>query len=401
MKNMAEDNIPENKYYSAIAYKLKWAKWLMIVFLVAFIFIGMILNSDELNFAGFGYILEYVNRQTSNKIVKTEYQIETDEGYSVRYYKSNIAVLRKSRIDIYDINGKKNFSSKLSYSSPVLKTSDKYILAYDSGTNKMEIFNSFSRLYEYKNDRPVYSAVITDKGNVAYVTEAEEKGYNSAVYVMNSKFKMIYRCMFEKDYIMSADIDDKAERLVVAGFSARDGDYMSRIILYETKSTEPKKKIEISGEQPYIVKLNENGIFAIFENSFRVYNSDGDGILNYDFDYRTIQAMSLTEKLSAVVLNEKTLGIDNRILIFDGLGNIIYDYVLSAEVIDIRFSSDCRFLYFLTRAGLYKIDTEQKTFELMTNEYDETMDCIVYANAKNIFLSGVLKINIIEIETDK
>ena len=389
-------DMPENKYYSHIADRIKLVKWILITFLVLFIFGGMILNSKELNADNLSYLLRYLNIQNSNKSVKSEFYIELDEASSICYYKNNIAVLRKNRIDIYDMNGKRNFTSKLVYSNPILKTSDKYIIAYDLGMNKLEIFNSSSRLFEYKGDKPVYNAQVTDRGNVVYVTE--EKGYNSAVYVMNNGFSVIFRCLFEKDYIVCADIDDKAEKLAVAGFFAQDGDYLSRIILYETHSEEPIKKIEVYGEQPYGVKLNENGAFAVFENSLKFYNSKGDEISSYNFMYRSIQQMSLTSRFAAVVLNEKNLGVDNRILIFDGNADILYDNIINAEIMDIKFSEDYRFLYFLTRTGLYKIDINQKTFEFVTNEYDETTDSIVYANEKNVFLSGLLKINAINVE---
>ena len=389
-------DMPENKYYSNIADKIKLAKWFLIVFLVLFIFGGMILNSKELNADNLSYLLRYLNIQGSNKSVKSDFYVELDEESSICYYKNNIAVLRKNRLDIYDMNGKRNFTSRLIYSNPVLKTSDKYILTYDLGANKLEIFNSFSRVFEYKGERPVYNAQITDKGNIVYVSD--EKGYNSAVYVMNNGFSVIFRCLFEKDYIICADIDDKADRLAAAGFFAQDGDYLGRVILYDTHSEEPKKKIEVYGEQPYGVKLNENGTFAVFENSFRFYNLNGDEISSYNFMYRKIEAISLTSRLAAVVLNEKTLGTDERVLIFDENAGILYDNVISAEIMDIKFSEDYKILYFLTRTGLYKINIEQKTFEFVTNEYDETTDSIIYANEKNIFLSGLLKINAVDVK---
>ena len=389
-------DMPENKYYSRIADRIKLAKWFMIAFLVLFIFGGMVFNSKELNADNLSYLLRYLNIQGSNKTVKSDFYVELDEASSICYYKNNIAVLRKNRIDIYDMNGKRNFTSKLIYSNPVLKASDKYIIAYDLGSNKLEIFNSFSRVFEYKGDRPIYSADITEKGNIVYVTD--EKGYNSAVYVMNSGFGVTFRCMFEKDYIVCADIDDKGEKLAVAGFFAQDGDYLGRIILYDTNSQDSKKKIEIYGQQPYGVKLNENGIFAAFENSLRFYNLSGDEIYNYNFMYRKIQQMSLTSKFAAVVLSEKTLGTDDRILIFDANADILYDNIINAEIMDMKFSEDYRFLYFLTRTGLYKIDITQKIFEFVTNEYEETTDSIIYANDKNIFLSGALKINAVDAE---
>ena len=386
---------PENKYYRAIAEKLRLAKFCVLAFLVLFVFAGVIFNSKELNSGNFWYLLRYLNIQSPNTSAKPEFYADLDEASSICYYKNNIAVLRKNRLDIYDTNGKKNFTSKLIYSNPVLKASDRYILSYDLGSEKMEIFNAFSKVYEYKGDRPVYGAVITDKGNLAYITS--EKGYASAVYVLNSSFETKFRCFFENDYVVQADIDDKAERLAVAGFYTKAGDYLSRLILYETTSAEPVKTIEVPGERPYGVKLGESGVFAVFENSLRFYGRTGEQISKYDFSHRKIEKTALSEKFASVVLNEKTLGIDNRILMFGENGEIAYDSVTGIEITDMAFSKDCRFLYFLARTGLYRLDTASSAFEFVTKQYEETVNRIVYAADKTIYFSGLLKISAVDL----
>ena len=395
-KNPADpESLPENTYYADIAYKIKWAKWISAAFLILFISGGALFNSNELNAENFGYLLRYINIQGPGRPGKEEFYIELDETSSVRYYKNNIVSIRKNRLDIYDMNGRKNFTSGLVYSNPVLKTSERYIITYDLGANKMEIFNSFSKIYTYKGDRPIYGAQVTDRGNVAYITS--EKGYRSAVYVMDSAFNIIFGCKFGEDFIVGADIDDKARRLAVAGFSAHDGDYLGRVILYDTNSEEPIKKTEITGEQPYRIKLHEEGIFAVFENSFRFYDLNGEEISSYDFAQRKIETADLTSRFAAVALSEATLGTCDLILIFGGNGNILYEYAVDEEIKDIKFSENFEFMYFLTRTGLYKINTVKTGPPLLVStDYDETADSIVYANEKKIFLSGLVKINAVD-----
>jgi len=394
-EDIDEFDSPTNEYHLKTAYKIKAAKWAMTVFLIVFSAAGLIFNSGELTAVNFNQLMTYINRQTAGRTPRTEFTIEADEASGIGYHRNNIAVLRKNRLDIYDINGRRNSVSRHIYSNPAISASEKYIIAYDLGMNKMEVFNSFARVHEYRGDGPIYGAQVTSRGNIVYITS--EAGYNSAVYIMDAGFNNMFECKFGEDFVVSADIDDKAERLATAGFFARNGDYLSRISIYDTSITEPLSRIEIIGEQPYGVRLTENGVYAVFENSFRIYDRNGSHVLNYNFEYRNIRAMQLMPSLAAVVLNEKTLGIDDRILIFDETGDILYDGAVGAEIRDIQFSEDFRFLYFLTRTGLYEINIGQKTFELVTNEYDETANNIIYANDRNIFLSGLTKVNIIEV----
>lgn len=395
----AEQEIYINEYYAKIGNRFGWAKWVFVVALVLFVLAGLIFNSQEITFENINYLLRYINIQNSKTPAKSEFLIEFDEYSDICYYKNNIAVLKRNKIEIYDVDGRKSYNLRLIYSNPVIEASSRYILTYDLGSNKLDIFNAFSKVYEYKGDMPVYNAKLTDKGNVVYVTT--EKGYKSAVKVMNSGFNEIYRCYFYKDFIVGADIDDNAKNLVTAGYSVENGDFVSTVTLYETNREEKKKEIFVYGELPYEVTFNSNseGFSVLFENSVRFYDSEGTEISKYDFAYRQIQAILMTKNYSAVVLNEKTLGSDNRILVFDNSGNIIYDNVISAEIIDIKFSEDFNFLYFLTRTGLFKIDIEHKVFEFVTNQYDETTNRIIHANAKNIFLSGFVKVNIEDTES--
>jgi hypothetical protein len=395
-RNIDDIDAPTNEEHLKTAYRIKLAKWIMTVFLITLIGAGVFYNSRDLTAVNFNQLLRYINRQSPGRAARAEFYIDLDEVSAVSFHRNNIAAIRRNRLDIYDINGRRNIISRHIYSNPVIRSSDRYIIAYDLGMNKMEIFNSFSRVYEYKGADPILGAQVTDTGNIVYITS--ERGYRSAVYVMNSSFDIIFKCKFGEDFVVSADIDDRAQRLAVAGFNARNGDYLSRISLYETNVEEPVRQIEVIGEKPYGVKLTESGVFAVFENSFRAYDPGGNAVLNYDFAFRDIRAISLTPQAAAVVLNERTLGTNDRILIFGGNGSILYDDTVDAEIRSAEFSRDHKFLYFLTRSGLYRIDTEKKTVEFVTDEYDETTNNIVYANDKNIFLSGLVKINIIEVD---
>jgi len=300
-------------------------------------------------------------------------------------------------LDIYNLNGRLLDRSPLNYSNPVLKTSERYIIAYDLGTNKMEVFDYIlSQVYKYKGERPIYSASVTNKGNVVYITS--ERRYKSEVYVMDSRFEVIFGCGFGEDYVTAAAIDDDAAVLAVAGFTARDGDYLGTISLYDVAGQKLLWAAETAGERPYGVKVGENSVFAVFDNSLKVYDFSGNAVTNYNFEGRKIRAMALSSTFAAVALNEKTLGTADRVLIFDGSGGKVCENTVAGEVRDMKFSEGHEFLYLLTREGLSKIDTGGKTLEFVADEYDETANKIVYADGKKIYLAGRAKIISVDAE---
>jgi hypothetical protein len=147
---------------------------------------------------------------------------------------------------------------------------------------------------------------------------------------------------------------------------------------------------------------------------------DGEELSRYGFSGRTIQSWELDEDFSAVILNERTLGNDSRILIFDNSsGALVYEQPVDTEIMDIKFSKiseNYDYLYFLTRGGIYRINIAEKIFELWVSRineanaankanaanedseaaYDETTHSIIFAGEKNIIVSGLSKVNILE-----
>ena len=402
LKKSSQNNAV-NEHYLTIGRRLKFVRLTLLVLLVMFILSNIVINSKELSIDNLTHLLRYINIQNSDKARLSEFAIDTEGESLIGYYRNFIVVLRRNRLDIYNLNGSRTFSHTLAYSTPVLKISDRYILAFDNGSNKMQIFNSFSRLYEYKNEyneiNPIYGAKITDKGNTVYISS--ERGYRSVVTVMNNSFREIYQCGFGDKYVVDAAIDDDAKKLAVASFIGQKGDFLGEILLYDTGDDDGyQKKIVSEGEIPLRVDFNKNGLFSLFENSLKIFDGNYEKLEDYHFLYRDVEFFNFTTEFAAIVLTEKTLGNEKNILIFDYLGDLIYSEIINADIIDIKFSQDSKALYFLTRSGLYKIDIQERRFELLTAEYDDTSYEIIYADEKNIFVSGLAKVNIININTE-
>jgi hypothetical protein len=406
-----------NEYYLKISLRLKSLKWLLFAVLVIIVCGGLAL-AEDLTLENINYLWRYMDILPAGRNTANEFRIDAGEHASTGYYRNNIVALKRNRLEIYDMYGRRNFTHQLAYSTPVLRVSERYILTYDVGMNKLDIFNSVSRVYEYLGEDPIFGARVTDKGCVVYITR--ETGYKSVIKVLDNDFSDMITVNRVNDYVIDADIDTGADYLVIAGYRAENGDYLTRISLFRTDEEEEVEDIKIRGEMPYRVKLNETGFCAVLENSIRFYDLDGEELSRYGFSGRTIQSWELGEDFSAVILNERTLGNDSRILIFDNSsGALVYEQPVDTEIMDIKFSGNYDYLYFLTRGGIYKINIAEKIFELWVSRineankanesnaanaanedseaaYDETTHSRIFAGEKNIIVSGLAKVNILE-----
>ena len=395
------DSAAENGYYKKIALKLKTLKITLII-LLSFFFLGGFLFIEDISFDNINFLLKTIDIIPAGRAAAREFRIDADENSTAGFYRNNIALLRRGRLDVYDLTGRRGSTFQLAYSNPILSISDRYILTYDLGMNKLDVFNAVSHVYEYIGEDPIFGARVSDSGFVVYITR--EAGYASVVKILNKNFSEIYAVYRVHDYIVDADINDTADYLVTAGFYAENGDYVTSILLYEKDSEKQISDIKIYGEEPYRIKLNSTGFCAVLENSVRFYDLSGREISYLGLSGGMIRLLEFNGDFSAVVLDGRTLGSDSRILIFDNSGNILYERFIDMEIINIKFSDECEYLHFLTRTGLYAINIPEKTFKQTLprinaegeQEYDETAGSIIFANEENIFLAGLSKIDILE-----
>ena len=390
-----------NKGYLKVAARLKYLKAALVALLLLVV-CGGFMFVDELSLNNIAALWRYVDRATAGGHSAAQgFRIDADEHAQVGLYRNNIAVLRRSRLDIFDLSGRRVNFFNIAYSNPVLRISERYILAFDIGANNLGIFNASHQVFEHLGDNPVFNARVTDRGYVVYVTR--EPGYQSVVRVLNSDFAKIFAAYRARDFVTDAYIDNAGRRLVIAGYDARDGDFVARLVLFDTRAQEPVREIEIRGERPYRVKLNDSGFVAVLGDSVRFYNLSGEQVAAYRLAGRTLQRLELGAEYSAVILNERMLG-NSRILVFDNAGNIIWERVAGAEIKDAAFGAGYDYLYYLSRTGLYEISLREGSHRRVTARvdghgaavYDETARRIIFAGELNIILAGLAKVNILE-----
>ena len=395
-----------NKHCRKISYRIKYLKYIMCACLVILVSGGFIFRAEEITVENITHLLRYIDIVPVGRAPAREFRIEADENTVFAYYRNTIAVLRRNRLDIYDITGRRTASFPIAYSNPVINVSQRYILIYDLGRNRLEIFNPVSRVFEYTGTGPIFGARVTDRGFTVYITR--EPGYRSVVNILNRNFAPMYTVYRVRDFVVDADICEGARYLLMAGFYTEGGDILTSILLFRTDATEPVRDIKVRGEMPLMVKLNAAGFCVLLENSIRFYDMSGEETGRYGFSGSRIRAVELGRYYSAVILNERTIGNEVRILIFDAAGNIVCDHRVDMEITDIRFAENYNYLYALTRRGIYKINIAEDTLELFIARinardgeypeanYDETARRIIFANERNIILAGLSKINILE-----
>lgn len=122
----------------------------------------------------------------------------------------------------------------LGYSSPVVETSDDYVLVYDRGGMKAVLANSATAVAELSLDSAIITGSIGQDGRFVLVTD--ERGYRTAVAVYDTSGKEVFKYQSSEYYIVSADLSPDGKTLAVLAFRQDGVALNSHVLLYDVSS---------------------------------------------------------------------------------------------------------------------------------------------------------------------
>lgn len=112
--------------------------------------------------------------------------------------------------------GAVQLTEALGYSSPVLETTDRYVLVYDRGGYGATLASAIAVASKQTLQAPILSGCVAESGDYALITS--EAGYKSVITVYSSGGKQRFRWATPDYYFQAAALSEDGKRLVVADF---------------------------------------------------------------------------------------------------------------------------------------------------------------------------------------
>ena len=122
----------------------------------------------------------------------------------------------------------------LGYSSPVVETSDDYVLVYDRGGMQAALTNSATAVAELSLDSAIITGSIGQDGRFVLVTD--EQGYRTAVAVYDTSGKEVFKYQSSEYYIVSADLSPDGKTLAALAFRQDGVALNSHVLFYDVSS---------------------------------------------------------------------------------------------------------------------------------------------------------------------
>ena len=252
-----------------VAYNVLW------IVLIAFVVLFFVFFGDGITTGSMQYMFRNMFGHGDALGSVSEYYFSVNDNAVIGDF-SGVPVLAGSdRVVIFAPDGSHQFSDESSYSLPVVKTSDKYILIYDQGGSEFAIYDAFGTRYSQDAPGRIYCGALADNGNSIIARRGSE--YNSEIAIYSPNFEMI-NLIKKNNRVASLDIKDDGSEIALLSYSVgASGNVESELMLLETSSDTPKKLTLFNEGMPLECKyLEDGGVALLFDDALCILDSEGN-----------------------------------------------------------------------------------------------------------------------------
>ncbi len=364
--------------YEALSKRLRVLRFALIFLLIAFLLGGLFVLRTEFTAENLRFLLRDLDFSTPTLgLDASGITFDYDTTQSTALYKGDLAILRRSALEIYTFSGSRSLSVPVAYSSPALVTGEKYLLAYDIGGNKMGVYNAFSELYTETFDYPIATADIADDGT--FLVVSAEKLYHSALYVYSAnseEFTRTFRFRTADKVIYDARLcREDSSLLAVAAVSADNGDYLTQVILLDSGSEEKLLTISIEGEMPLELSFEQEGRICLLTDRglHRIDTKSGEDSV-YSFLSEDLAGYHTGEGYEVLILNSGIIGTALDVHVFSGDNSQEPDvFSVTNQVLDTRVAHGCVYLLSYDALTVFDLDDKDVKTHKLDHEYKEIL----------------------------
>ena len=306
-----------NEFYSSISVLFRIASF---IFLMAFLVMVVYVAFDSqtsFNSANLDYVFRNYTLILDEKRNDTVYSIKynPDSSRTFALIGNGFALCGNSGVQLFSSTGRTTCTDSLKFKNPIMVSSDKYALIYDSGNYELAVYNAFSQVYRHTFDKPIRNVCMSSDGYFAVVTSSDE--FNSIVELYNSDFKIINR--FNKvGYVTDIDLADNCILIATAAVSEEFDKYSLQVQLYDFIADQTLNTSEFQTSLPLSCNISSVGYFVVCANETIICDAKNNDHIVYDYNEYTVSQFDVTS--------------DQVVLLFDTPGFEIFYQIVSSLI---------------------------------------------------------------------
>ena len=349
----------DREYYGKAYRIIRLLRYLVLVVLVLFAVFSMAIYKNDITFDNFRYLMRYVEFTSPGSSFgdgNISFSASSDSHFAM--VDGVLAKTTKKDIVTYDMNGKKLLSEDFSLQNPVAVDNGDYLLIYDFGGTNLYLYNSFSCVFEKKLPNVIDYAYLSDDGAFAVITS--EKNYSGGVVAYDSNFKHIFTFMHPASRVTDVCFDGKSGALACATTDVQNGQFLSEILVFDTKSLaeEVKSSTQISGELPLNMFCADENFAVMTDKGIHIFDDECNDVSFFDFGYDTPCAIFRFDDSFAVSLKSAVASTDTKLVLLSYSGQLLLEKNFSSEISHVSKGGDRIFVLDPAELSVYTMSDD-------------------------------------------
>ena len=361
--------------YEVTSRRLHVLKFALVFILIAFLIGGMFVLRDQLTAENLRFLIRDIGFSSPSIGFDTSaLSFDYDTSLHAGLYRGDLVLLRRSSLEITNFSGTRSLSQNVALSSPSLVTGDKYLLAYDIGGTHLGIYNSFSQVYTEDFPLKIACADLADDGTFAVVSA--ERGYHSALYVYNNNFKRIYRYATADRVIYDVSVCKENPALVaVCAVQAKDGDFLTEVLLFDTTLAEVQKTFSFPSEMPLELSFETAArITLLTDSALHSVDTTGEAHATHAFSSGSLTQFHSDTGYNVLVRNADIIGTGLTVdVVSDASPNETLTFTLQNRVQDICIADGNVYLLSHDSLAVYSLAEQTLKTHALEHEYKEIL----------------------------
>ncbi len=357
-----------NREYYGFSYRIiRLVRYIILMIFVLFTVFSLAFYKNDITFDNFRYLMKFVELSPPGGTVGSgTFTFSADSDTNFAILGKNLVAANGKKIVSYGMNGKKILDEELSFRNPKVVENGEYMLIYEFGGQKLCVFNSFSLVCEKKLDTPISYACLSDDGSFAVITN--EKNYAGGVMAYNNKYQHIFSFGHTSSAVTDLCFDGERGILACATTTVRDGDFLSELLVFDTKSEaeEVKSTAFIKGELPLNMFCTKDGFALMTDKGIHFFDDACNPVSNFDFSYDTPSAIYKFDDFFAVTLKSALADTDTTVVVLNYSGKKLYSENFISEISHIEHNADTLFILDTQKLSIYRVN-EANAFSQIEN----------------------------------
>ena len=358
---MQETN-DKSRYYHRSAHLLRLAKYASVVALVLFLISCIVIFKKDITIQNIQLLAKFISFDSSSEEYDDEFTTTANSGSEIFMLRNNLGVVNKNNISLYDLSGQKLFSYNFSLSIPSVVHDSHNIIVHDIGGNSLTVFNSFSKLKDFKFSGEVLSSdivenffcVVTRDETFTSVLKVFEYSYHERDYLEKFTLK-------SSNHITSCAISHNGRYVAVSGTDSKDGNFTSYLHVYDTSSSSatPTHSFDLSNELPIKIGINaaNSKYYAITDSSVHFLSAKPDENTFYKFNQSKVDKFYESDEM--IIITEKNNLSGNSVLLtaLSKSGESLFEINVPDVIYDISIGKNKVFA--LGKSKVYEISKDK------------------------------------------